>query len=130
MNIAKILEIKYSKNNSQNEFTNKLFGCKVLAQQEFIICHHEIVSIFNSIIHIEKNIHKDTETIKTKHNSYKENWKDVFVEFNFLLTQTLNCANEKLIGSFEKKNRQDRYIFNLFVWKNKSRQKHYNGGFN
>ena len=103
VNNSKILEINYSPNNSQNELTNKLFRCKVLAQQEFITCHHEIVSIFNSILEIENDINKDIDTIKTKHHFYEDNWKDVFIEFNFLLTQILNHANEKLIDSFEKK---------------------------
>lgn len=103
VNNSKILEITYSPNNSQDELTKKLFRCKVLAQQEFIKCHHEIVSIFKSIIEIENDINKDIDRIKSKHRSYEEKWKDVFVEFNFLLTQILNHANEKLIGSFEKK---------------------------
>lgn len=103
VNNSKILEITYSPNNSQNELANKLFRCKVLAQQEFITCHHEIVSIFNSILEIENDINKDIDTIKTKHHSYEDNWKDVFIEFNILLTKILNHANEKLINSFEKK---------------------------
>ena len=115
VNNSKILEITYSPNNSQNELTKKLFRCKVLAQQEFITCHHEIVSIFNSILEIEKNINKDIDTIKTKHHSYEENWKDVFDNFNFQLNNILNYANDKLIGSFEKKiNKIDTFSICLF----------------
>jgi len=92
--------------NSQyngNELANKLKKCRLVAQKEFIVCHSEIVEIFNHIIKIEKGINDDINRIQNKFSTYKDIWNKFFNEFNFRLTEIFNYGYEKLIGSFENK---------------------------
>ena len=99
----------------ESEFAFKLASCKMVAQKEFISCHHEINQIFDEIIFIEKSINSDIEKIKNKHSTYDEIWRSIFDEFNFTLTEIFNYSSDKLIGSFEEKiQRIDKFTICLF----------------
>jgi len=103
------------KQEFENEFAQKLYKCKLVAQNEFIVCHSEIVEIFNHIIKIEKGIYDDIKKIQKKHSTYTDIWDKVFNEFNFRLTEIFNYGSEKLIGSFENKVKKiDNFTICLF----------------
>ena len=100
---------------NENELINKLAKCKIVAQKEFIICHNEIVDIFNNIIKIEKNINQDIDKIKTKFSTHNDIGEKIFDEFNFRLSEIFNFAGDKLIGSFQDKvKRIDNFTICLF----------------
>ncbi len=100
---------------NENELINKLAKCKIVAQKEFIICHNEIVDIFNNIIKIEKNINQDIEKIKNKFSTHNDIGEKIFDEFNFRLSEIFNFAGDKLIGSFQDKvERIDNFTICLF----------------
>lgn len=100
---SNILEAVVKPEKSTSDFINTLNRCKIAAQEEFVVCHHEIVDIFENILAIEAEIIADINKINSKHRSYEESWKEVFANFNFQLNNILDYANENLIGSFEKK---------------------------
>ena len=104
-----------NKQEFENEFAKKLYKCKLVAQNEFIVCHSEIVEIFNHIIKIEKGINDDIKRIQSKYPTYTDIWDKIFNEFNFRLTKIFNHGSEKLIGSFENKVKKiDNFTICLF----------------
>ncbi|WP_034893732.1 GTPase [Gillisia sp. Hel_I_29] len=110
-----VLNTYEAEHGHESEFAYKLTRCKMVAQKEFISCHHEIVQIFDEIIKIDKSINKDINNIQNKYSTYDEIWGSIFDEFNFALTEIFNYGSDKLIASFEEKiQRIDKFTICLF----------------
>lgn len=111
--------ILYSDNSYPDDldgsFSAKLSTSRYLARKEFVNCHNYLTELFERIIRIESNMYNDTEIIDKAYSNYRDAWDKVFEQFNSDLSKIFIYAQEKLIGSFNRKiQRMDNFCICLF----------------